>query len=35
MAEVEAYIDVALMYAILLSLMLLALAVLLPEMAPK
>ena len=34
LAEVETYVDVAVMYAVLLSLALIAMAVLLPEMVP-
>lgn len=35
MAEVETYVDVAIMYAVILCLALLALAVLLPELLPN
>jgi tetrahydromethanopterin S-methyltransferase subunit G len=35
MAEVEAYVDVAIMYAILIGLSLLAVALLLPELYPR
>jgi hypothetical protein len=35
MAEVETYVDVAIMYAALLSLSLIAFAFLLPEMLPR
>jgi len=34
LAEVEAYVDVAIMYALLIGLSLLALALLLPELFP-
>jgi len=34
LAEVEAYVDVAIMYALLIGLSLLALAILLPELFP-
>ncbi len=34
MAEVEAYVDVAVMYAVILCLALIALAILLPEVLP-
>jgi len=35
LAEVETYVDVAIMYAVILCLALLALAVLLPELLPN
>jgi hypothetical protein len=35
LAEVEAYIDVAVMYAVLICLALLALAMLMPELLPN
>jgi hypothetical protein len=35
LAEVEAYVDVAVMYAVLIGLSLLALALLLPELYPR
>jgi hypothetical protein len=35
LAEVEAYVDVAIMYAVVLSLTLLSLAILLPELLPR
>ena len=35
LAEVETYVDVAVMYAVILSLTLVALAILLPEMLPR
>jgi tetrahydromethanopterin S-methyltransferase subunit G len=35
LAEVEAYVDVAIMYALLIGLSLLALALLLPELFPR
>jgi hypothetical protein len=35
MSEVEAYVDVAIMYAIVISLSVLALAVLVPGLAPR